>query len=68
MTEQELDEVYTGVCRKIEAVGAGRTELYLARLVLLLMGEVNDRARIERAIDGALEDGHAASSGSDHAR
>ena len=68
MTEQELDEVYTRVCRKIEAAGAGRTELYLARLVLLLMGEVNDRARIECAIDGALEDGHAASSGSDHAR
>jgi hypothetical protein len=57
MTEQELDEVYTKVCRKIEAAGPSRSELYLARLVLLLMGEVNDRARIERAIDAALEDG-----------
>lgn len=57
MTEQELDEVYTRVCRRIETAGAGRTERYLARLVLLLMGEVNDRARIERAIDAALEEG-----------
>jgi hypothetical protein len=55
MTEQDLDEIYTQVCRTIDAAGPGRSELYLARLVLLLMGEVGDRARIERAIEGALE-------------
>ena len=56
MTEQELDEVYTRVCRNIDAAEQkGSSELYLARLVLLLMGEVNDRERIEHAIDAALE-------------
>jgi hypothetical protein len=56
MTEQDLDELYTQLCRRIEAAGEGRGELYLARLALLLMGEVGDRARIERAIIAAAPD------------
>jgi hypothetical protein len=56
MIEQELDELYTELCRRIDAAGEGRGELYLARLALLLMGELGDRARSERAIIAAAPD------------
>ncbi len=53
MTDHDLDEVYTRLCRSIDAAGAGNHESYLARLALLLIGEIDDRARVEQAIDAA---------------
>jgi hypothetical protein len=55
MTDEQLDAVYTATCRALTAAGPGRGEIFLARLALLLMHEVDDTARIERAIAAAGE-------------
>lgn len=49
----QLDYVYTEACRGMSALGADQTELFLARLALLLMKEVGDSGRIIAAIDAA---------------
>jgi hypothetical protein len=56
MTEEELDELYTQACRAMTTAGEEKTELYLARLVLLLMHEIDDPQRIQRALAAAGED------------
>ncbi len=55
MTEIELDEVYTEFCYRLSEVGDAKLADVLARMVLLLMHEVGDAARIHQAIDAALE-------------
>lgn len=50
MNESELDDVYTEVCRSMSAVGEDEAKLFLARLVLLLLREVDDASRIKYAI------------------
>ena len=49
----QLDHVYTEACRSMTALGADQTELFLARLALLLMKEVGDSARILDAVAAA---------------
>lgn len=53
MTDEQLDAVYTATCRALTGAGPERGEVFLARLALLLMHEVDDPARIERAIAAA---------------
>jgi hypothetical protein len=53
MTDEQLDAAYTEVCRALTDAGPARGELFLARLALLLMHEVNDPARIARAVAAA---------------
>lgn len=53
MTEQQLDELYTQTCHAMTALGAEKTELFLARLSLLLMQAVDDPARIRALIASA---------------
>ena len=55
LNPDELDEVYTGACTTMTELGAAKTELFLARLTLLLMKEVGDSARIQAAIAKARE-------------
>ena len=55
MTEEDLDELYTQTCRAMTSAGADKTELYLARLVLLLMHEIDEPQRIRRALAAAGE-------------
>jgi hypothetical protein len=55
VTAEELDEVYTQVCHAMTRVGEDKTELYLGRLVLLLVHEIDDPERIGRAIAHAGE-------------
>ena len=55
MTEEDLDELYTQCCRAMTAAGADQIELYLARLVLLLMHEIDEPQRIRRALAAAGE-------------
>ena len=55
MTEEDLDELYTRACRAMTGVGEANTELYLARLVLLLMHEIDEPQRITRALAAAEE-------------
>lgn len=53
MTDEQLDEVYTETCRAMTAAGETRSNLFLARLTLLLMREVDDAPRIRAAIADA---------------
>ena len=50
LTPDELDEAYTRACYTMTELGKENTELFLARLSLLLMKEVGDGARIQAAI------------------
>ena len=53
LSPEELDEVYTCACNAMTVLGVTRTEIFLARLALLLMKEVGDAARVEAAITAA---------------
>jgi hypothetical protein len=53
LTDQELDEVYTGTCYAMTALDDGEQRLFLARLALLLMKEVGDAGRVRAAIEEA---------------
>jgi hypothetical protein len=55
LTPEELDEVYTRACYTMTELGEEKTELFLARLSLLLMKEVGDAARIQAAISAARD-------------
>jgi len=55
MNEQQLDELYTQACHAMTAAGNAKTELFLARLALLLMHELEDPVRIRGAIEAAGE-------------
>ena len=56
LTPEQLDEVYTEACRALTALGADKTELFLARLSLVLMREVGSRERILAAVETAARD------------
>ena len=56
LTPEQLDEVYTEVCRASATLGADKTELFLARLSLVLMREVGSRERVLAAIETAARD------------
>jgi hypothetical protein len=53
MTDEQLDAAYTEVCRALTDAGEARGELFLARLALALMHELDDPARIARAVAAA---------------
>ena len=53
LTPEQLDHVYTEACRAMSELGQDNGELFLARLVLLLMKEVGDASAIEAAIRAA---------------
>ena len=55
LISDQLDHVYTEACRTMTALGADKTELFLARLTLLMMKEVGDSARILDAVAAARE-------------
>lgn len=55
MNAEELDELYTQACHAMTHAGQAKTELFLSRLVLLLMHEIDDPQRIRRAIAEAGE-------------
>jgi hypothetical protein len=55
MTAEELDQLYTQACYAMTDAGAEKTELFLSRLVLLLMHEIDEAPRIARAIAQARE-------------
>lgn len=55
LNADELDEVYTRACYVMTDLGEAKTEMFLARLTLLLMKEVGDAPRILAAIEAAKE-------------
>ena len=55
MTAEQLDQLYTQACYGMSDAGAAKTELFLSRLVLLLMHEIDEPERILAAIAQARE-------------
>lgn len=55
MTDEQIDQLYADCARELGTVGEERAGLYLARLALLLMLEVDDPARVSQAIRAARE-------------
>jgi hypothetical protein len=53
MTDSDLDHVYTMLCKTLTAEGEAQTPLYLARLALLCLTELDDPQRALRLIDAA---------------
>ncbi|NKJ49961.1 hypothetical protein CIC12_25160 [Burkholderia sp. SG-MS1] len=53
MTDSDLDLVYTTLCKTLTAEGEAQTPLYLARLVLLCMTDLDDPQRALSLIEAA---------------
>jgi hypothetical protein len=53
MTDSDLDLVYTTLCKTLTNEGEAQTPLYLARLVLLCMAELDDPQRALLLIESA---------------
>jgi len=50
MTSADLETVYEALAEKLDAVDAGKRELYLAKLALLLAHELADADRVRQLI------------------
>jgi hypothetical protein len=55
LTPDELDEAYTRACQVMTELGTDKTELFLARLCLLLMKELGTPMPLHAAIDAARD-------------
>jgi hypothetical protein len=55
MTDEELDALYSELCRELTRAGEARASLLLARFALLAMGAIDDPVRI-RALLAAARD------------
>ncbi|MFT4067124.1 hypothetical protein [Paraburkholderia sp.] len=53
MTDSDLDLVYTTLCNTLTNEGEAQASLYLARLVLLCLTEIDDPTRALSLIDAA---------------
>lgn len=56
LNADDLDDLYTRACDVMTELGEERTELFLARLTLLLIKQVGDRDRVIAAIEAARSD------------
>ncbi|MFM0598455.1 MULTISPECIES: hypothetical protein [Paraburkholderia] len=53
MTDSDLDLVYTTLCKTLTTEGEAQASLYLARLTLLCMTELDDPQRALALIEAA---------------
>ncbi len=53
MNHQDLERTYAALALKIDEVGEARSELFLAKLVLLLAHRNGDADEVEACIDDA---------------
>ncbi|CAB3787549.1 hypothetical protein LMG28614_02524 [Paraburkholderia ultramafica] len=53
MTDSDLDLVYTTLCKTLTVEGEAQAPLYLARLALLCMAEIDDPQRALTLIEAA---------------
>jgi hypothetical protein len=53
MTDSDLDLVYTTLCKTLTTEGEAQAPLYLARLALLLLTELDDPQRALSLIEAA---------------
>lgn len=56
MTESDLDQSYTRLCRTMTELGEARSALFLARFALLAIERMEDAAAAQRMIEAAAED------------
>ena len=59
MTDSDLDLVYTTLCNTLSHEGEEQTPLYLARLALLCLTEIDDPQRALSLIEAAKLPGSA---------
>ncbi len=55
MDQNDLETAYEALAQKIDAISVEQTELYLAKLALLLAKEVGNLTRVLDCIDGAAK-------------
>ncbi len=55
MTDNELDAVYTRLCKTMTELGEARSSLFLARFALLAIDRIADVETVQRLIDAASE-------------
>lgn len=55
MNDQELDAVYTELCRALGAAGEAEALALLGRFALLAILEINDRDRLRELIEQAAQ-------------
>ena len=53
MTDKKLEMVYEAIALKIDYLGEEKSELFLAKLSLLLANEIDDLSIVLKAIDDA---------------
>lgn len=53
MTENKIEIVYEAIANKIDNLGKEKTELFLAKLSLLLASKIEDTSFVLKAIDDA---------------
>jgi len=53
MTENKIEIVYEAIANKIDNLGEGKAELFLAKLSLLLASKIEDTSFVLKAIDDA---------------
>jgi hypothetical protein len=53
MTDSDLDRVYTALCQTLTTEGEAQASLYLARLALLFITELDDAQRALSLIEAA---------------
>jgi hypothetical protein len=53
LTQSEREELYTRICKEVDAAGEARESLFLAQLSLLLMERVGSFEVVSAQIDAA---------------
>ncbi len=56
MEHQDLEDIYTTLALKIDDVGKEHSEVFLAKLILLLAHKNGDADEVKRCIDAAAKD------------
>lgn len=56
MTESDLDQAYTRLCKTMTELGEARSSLFLARFALLAIERMDDAAQAQQMIEAAAED------------
>ncbi len=55
MTAQDVETVYEALAEQLDAVTAGKRELFLAKLALLLAHDLGDAGRVKTRIAEAAD-------------
>ena len=56
MTDSEMEEIYESLATKIDAIGKEKSDIFLAKLVLLLSKKFTDLEEIIKCIEEASLD------------